>query len=291
MKSYTSSSSRGSSQSTSRSFSTHLNYSENIFNSFKISFKLIFIISTLLSPVFNSRLNKIDPVPKITADAKSLSFSTDNLVATLSQTNAEAKTGYTAVGSARADSKSDRLYTASDVTAVADASETDKLKKAQAKQETISVFSTDQTGQAYKEQIHSASYKTSTTTTTSLNDKVSIGKTDELKLAEEKKLRNDYSLIKDKSQKISSTNTLTGELGVLSREKKSEIIITIDTSNEKFIIQRIIGNEERVIIVSASKFLKSSLTDTETQNIANLLKGNCNCKKIKDYLIDMLAEV
>ena len=104
-------------------------------------------------------------------------------------------------------------------------------------------------------------------------------------------MRNDYSLIKDKSQKISSTNTLTGELGVLSQDKKSEIIITIDTSNEKFIIQRIIGNEERVIIVSASKFLKSSMTDTETQNIANLLKGNCNCKKIKDYLIDMLAEV
>jgi hypothetical protein len=265
--------------------------------SFSLSFnfrslQFILILSTLICPNLTFRINKSSQTDSnIEADAKSLSFSTDNLVATRSQTDAQATRGYTALSSATAEAKSDKLYTVSGVTAVADASETDKLKKAQASQETMSVFSTDQTGQAYKEQINSASYKTSTTTTTSLDDKVSVGKSDEMKLTEQKKLTNDYSSIVDKTQQTSSTNTLTGELGVLSQDKKSDIVITIDTSNEKFIIQRIIGNEERVIIVSASKFLKSSLTENESQNIADLLKGNCNCRKIKDYLIDMLAEV
>ena len=255
-----------------------------------INIKSLFLL-ICISCALSSRLIKSGVLdPNISANANSLAASTDNLVATKSEANAEATRGYTSIGAATSVAKSDKLSTSSAVTAVADASSSDKLKQASASQETLSTFSTSQTGQAYQELIDSASYKTGQTRTTSLDESVSIAKSDQYQVSENKKLVNDFSTITDKTEKTSQTDTVTNELGVLSQEKKSNIVITIDSSVEKIIIERIIGNEERVIIVSAAKFLKSSLGQSDAANIMQLLNESCNCKRVKDYLIEMLAE-
>ncbi len=255
-----------------------------------INIKSLFLL-VCLSCALSSRLIKSGVLdPNISADASSLASSTDNIVTTKSEANAEATRGYTAVGAAASVAKSDNLSTSSAVTAVADASLSDKLKQATASQETTSTYSTGQTGQAYEELVNSDSYKTAQTKTTSLDDSVSIAKSDQFQVSEDKKLVNDFATITENTVQTSTTDTLTNELGVLSQEKKSDIVITIDTSAEKIIIERIIGNEQRVIIVSAAKFLKSSLGVSDAANIKQLLTESCNCRKAKDYLIEMLAE-
>ena len=99
--------------------------------------------------------------------------------------------------------------------------------------------------------------------------------------------------IKDKTFDLSTIENFSNRnksSNYLSQSQKREILITIDAGSEKLIIERIIGNDNRVLIVSAAKYLKKSLSNEIKHFFKGLYDQQCNCKLIREYAMDMLAE-
>jgi hypothetical protein len=68
-----------------------------------------------------------------------------------------------------------------------------------------------------------------------------------------------------------------------------EITITIDAGNEKLIFEKIIGNDDRVMILTAAKYLRGFSDDVKAY-FQKLFQTPCNCKQVRQYAINLLAE-
>lgn len=106
--------------------------------------------------------------------------------------------------------------------------------------------------------------------------------------------RNNIQTINDKSFEMSSLEGVTNNDGSrrsFTQAEKREIVITIDAGDEKLIIEKIIGNDNRVIIVSAAKYLLKSIPQDVKNYFEILYNETCNCKLVNEYAMDLLAEI
>jgi hypothetical protein len=272
----------------------------NLSTKYLMMFMIICISANFLSSLKtqNYALNKqkIEPVTTVTpmagiaAQGNSVSVASGNTAATISDAKAQATTGRTAVGMAGAAAKTDTVETQSGVVAVAEAGNNEKLVQSHAYQETTAQKTYGQQKDAGVENIASTSYLTGTTQRTDLNDQTSTFSAQQYQVGQEKKLTNQQQTVTDKSTQTSTLESFSGAGNKLSQNTSKDIVITIDTGAEKLIIEKLIRRDDRVIIVTAAKYIKSSLITSEIAYIQQLIAGTCNCKKVKDYVIEMLAE-
>ena len=250
----------------------------------------IFILVVITYSSMSSRVSKVEALQPIKADSSSAAVSNGNTVAATSDASSAAKTGHTAVGASISSAASDTVETNTNIVAVSEAGKKDKLVTSTAHQEAVAQSSTGQEGDAYKRQIDSEKYTTDRIQKTAFDGSVSTQKNDQYVTGQNKLLVNDDQTISTKTQRTASTASLTGSIGVLDEQSKSEFIITINSDNEEFIIERIIGNSQQVLIVSGARLIKPSLGKSDISALNSLITGTCNCKKVKDYVLELIAE-
>ena len=88
--------------------------------------------------------------------------------------------------------------------------------------------------------------------------------------------------IKNTSQNSDSTTTL-------DESDKIEILINIDAGSENIIVEKIIGGDRRVLIISAAKYL-TGFPQTVKDQFMKMYNQKCNCRKLREWAIDLLAE-
>ena len=69
-----------------------------------------------------------------------------------------------------------------------------------------------------------------------------------------------------------------------------DIVIEFDVSKQKVLVERIITNESKIMVVSAATNLLTSLIKEDQEYLEKLYNAKCSCKLIKDFLIELLKE-
>lgn len=255
---------------------------------------ILLIILVVISNSFCLHKNKLqtflvisDP---ITANATSASVASGDLAATVVDASAQATTGHTATSIAGGVAQTDSVKTQSAIAAVAQASESDKLVQANSHEETAEVKTTGQQGNANADTITSTDYNNSTVKKTALDDTVTVGSDSSFQIGANKTLTDSQEVITDVNSQKSDIQTQTASNSNLNQANTQDIVITINTGSDKLIIEKLISKDDRVIIVSAARYLQSSLQSTDQSYIKSLIAGSCNCKQVKDYVIEMLAQ-
>lgn len=264
----------------------------NVYKHFKLISSVLglLVISCLLTPTFNLKLGQYMETPGTSTQTGSLSLATSDRVATIVDARARATTNQKALGIAGAEVRNDYIQNQGGVVAVADAQNNEKLVDARAHQENIAMRREYQERDALVDHTASTSYTTGITKRTDLNDEVRTYGTAQFEIGHDKSLTNSQQVVNDRSVQASTIQSQTGQPNQLTQTISKDITITIDSNNEKLIIEKLIHRDDRVIIVTAAKYLKRSLHSTEINEIQQLIYGQCNCKKIKDYVIELLAE-
>lgn len=264
----------------------------NVYKHFKLISSVLglLVISCLLTPTFNLKLGQYMETPGTRTQTGSLSLATSDRVATIVDARARATTNQKALGIAGAEVRNDYIQNQGGVVAVADAQNNEKLVDARAHQENIAMRREYQERDALVDHTASTSYTTGITKRTDLNDEVRTYGTAQFEIGHDKSLTNSQQVVNDRSVQASTIQSQTGQPNQLTQTISKDITITIDSNNEKLIIEKLIHRDDRVIIVTAAKYLKRSLHSTEINEIQQLIYGQCNCKKIKDYVIELLAE-
>lgn len=264
----------------------------NVYKHFKLISSVLglLVISCLLTPTFNLKLGQYMETPGTSTQTGSLSLATSDRVATIVDARAKATTNQKALGIAGAEVRNDYIQNQGGVVAVADAQNNEKLVDARAHQENIAMRREYQERDALVDHTASTSYTTGITKRIDLNDEVKTYGTAQFEIGHDKSLSNSQQVVNDRTVQASTIQSQSGQPNQLTQTISKDITITIDSNNEKLIIEKLIHRDDRVIIVTAAKYLKRSLHSTEINEIHQLIYGQCNCKKIKDYVIELLAE-
>jgi hypothetical protein len=228
--------------------------------------------------------------PGTNTQTGSLSLATGDKVATVVDARAQATTDRKAVGIAAAEAKNDYIQNQGGVVAVADAENNEKYVDARAHQENVAMRREYQDRDALVDHTASTSYTTGITKRTDLNDETRTYASGQFEIAHDKTLTNSQQTVNDRSVQAATIQSQSGQPHQITQSLSKDITITIDSKNEKLIIEKLIHRDDRVIIVTAAKYLKRSLHSAEVNDIQQLIYGQCNCKKIKDYVIELLAE-
>jgi hypothetical protein len=100
-------------------------------------------------------------------------------------------------------------------------------------------------------------------------------------------------------QKITDTRSNSAAIQTISQNSDTattldesdhrEIIITIDAGSEQIIVEKIMGSDNRVLILSAAKYLSGFPLDVK-EYFLKLYNAQCNCQQIREYAMNLLAE-
>jgi hypothetical protein len=251
---------------------------------------VLFVFGFVNSSHNNKKSSLLDPIK---ADSASYSVASGDRALASVDASAEAKTGHTAIGTSAATATSDTVATQAQTAAVAVAGANDKLVKSQSHREIEIQKVTAQKGDIGIQAFATSNYQSDSTQKTDLNDKVTGHSTNQYTKNDDRLYTvgpNNQQTIKDKTVQSTTFTTQTGSPILMTQEVQKEIVITFDTSKEKIIIEKLIKRDNRVIIVSAAKYLKSSLVKSNVYYIKQLISSSCNCQAVKDYIIEILAE-
>ena len=97
-------------------------------------------------------------------------------------------------------------------------------------------------------------------------------------------------VIHDADYQYAKLQTGTDVLGGLATGNTRDIVIEFDISNQKVLIERIITNEEKIMVVSAATNLLTSLIKEDAEYLLLLYNTKCACKAIKNFLVGLLTE-
>lgn len=236
------------------------------------------------------------------------SKSTNNLNQVLSNTNtkavtqgdlattnadayAEATRGHNSLAVGTATGLSDKVL--SQTTAVASANaakDVDKVVSTAHSEDVAQVVTSTDPDDRNKNIVSINDYKTGTTTTTYLNGSTDVQKFDQVTSGTQKIFATQDQVFKDTSLLTSNLSTETHRNPLLTLSLERDIIINISTKDEKLIVEKIIKDDNRNIIVTASKYVLPSLSKANMNYVQALISGTCNCAAVKNYMIDILSE-
>jgi hypothetical protein len=97
-------------------------------------------------------------------------------------------------------------------------------------------------------------------------------------------------VIHDADYQYAKLQTGTDVLGGLATGNTRDIVIEFDISNQKVLIERIITNEDKIMVVSAATNLLTSLIKEDAEYLLLLYNTKCACKAIKNFLVGLLTE-
>lgn len=97
-------------------------------------------------------------------------------------------------------------------------------------------------------------------------------------------------VVHDADYEYAKLQTGTDVLSGIATGNKRDLVIEFDISHEKVLIERIITNENKVMLISAANVLLTNLIENDKLYLENLYRKKCACKEIKEFLIDMLKE-
>jgi len=226
-----------------------------------------------------------------TAHSKTDSLAAGNLAATIADAQSIAPTGRSSSSFGVADSKTDHLNIESAISAIAEAGDYDKVVVATAHDDKIATRELGTYKDASLEAKKVKGFRDENETRIGLDDSVTVDNKVGSTIAKENTLVNSRQTITAKSlDSIVIDSSNKDDPNLLTNKKGSDIIIEINSDDEKLIVEKMISRDERVIIVNAAKYLFKDLIKSDQVHIEKLLKQKCNCKKVKDYLIELLAE-
>ena len=259
-------------------------------------FIILCVFFVLFGSINSSQGNKksslLDPNTIKANSASYSAISGDKAIASV-DASAQATTGHTAVGASAASAASDTVATQAQTAAVANAGANDQLVTSQSHQYTEIQKTTAQQGDIGIQGIATSNYQSGNTQTTDLNGAVTNKSQNQLTKEDDRLYTvgtNNQETIKDKTVQSTAFTTQTGSPIVMTQYIQKDITITFDTCKEKIVIEKLIKRDDRVIIVSAAKYLQPALVISNVNYIKQLISGNCNCKAVKDYIIEILAE-
>lgn len=94
----------------------------------------------------------------------------------------------------------------------------------------------------------------------------------------------------DAEYQYAKLTTGTNNLGALETQNTRDIVVEFDISNVKVLVERILTNEDKVMVVSAANSLLTSLIKQDREYLQMLYKGKCSCKQLKDFLVGLLTD-
>lgn len=97
-------------------------------------------------------------------------------------------------------------------------------------------------------------------------------------------------VVHDAEYQYAKIQTGTEVLGGLETSNMRDIVIEFDVSKQKVLVERIITNESKIMVVSAATNLLTSLIKEDQDYLEKLYNAKCSCKLIKDFLIELLKE-
>ena len=97
-------------------------------------------------------------------------------------------------------------------------------------------------------------------------------------------------VVHDAEYQYAKIQTGTEALGGLETSNMRDIVIEFDVSKQKVLVERIITNESKIMVVSAATNLLTSLIKEDQEYLEKLYNAKCSCKLIKDFLIELLKE-
>ena len=97
-------------------------------------------------------------------------------------------------------------------------------------------------------------------------------------------------VIHDADYQYAKLQTGTDVLGGLATGNTRDIVIEFDISNQKVLIERILTNEDKIMVVSAATNLLTSLIKEDAEYLLLLYNTKCACKAIKNFLVGLLTE-
>ena len=101
--------------------------------------------------------------------------------------------------------------------------------------------------------------------------------------------RQNITASKRQSAAINRTSQNSNSATSLDESYNIEILISIDVGSEDIIVEKIIGSDRRVLIISAAKYL-TGFPQTVKDQFFKMYNQECNCQEIREWAIDLLAE-
>ena len=104
--------------------------------------------------------------------------------------------------------------------------------------------------------------------------------------------QNSYQNIKSTSSysaAVQTTSQNSNSATTLDESDQTDILITIDAGSEQIIIEKIMGNDRRVLILSAAKYL-NGFPESVINYFMQLYNAQCNCHQIREYAMNLLSE-
>ena len=97
-------------------------------------------------------------------------------------------------------------------------------------------------------------------------------------------------VVHDAQYQYAKIQTGTEILGGVETENMRDIVIEFDISQQKVLVERILTNESKIMVISAASSLLTSLIKEDQEMLQKLYSMKCGCKMIKDYLVELLKE-
>jgi hypothetical protein len=256
---------------------------------------LILILCTLITIIsIRVNLNQTE-IPNTSASSSANSLSLGNYhTETSLNVKATATHGNKADATSAAGAKTNNLD--NQITAQAQADATDnKLVENEIYKEKISTYDKNSKSEIglLSESYNTKQFEANSKRTVTLQDEENKQNKFSSQVDNLNNYENESQGIKDETYDLSTIENNTksdNSSNYFTQTQKREIVITIDAGSEKLIIERIIGNDNRVLIVSAAKYLKKSLPKEVKDYFQELYDQKCNCKLIREYAMDLLAE-
>ncbi len=228
---------------------------------------------------------------QVIANTNTKAVTQGDLATTNADAYAEATRGHNALAIGTATGLSDKVLSQTSAVASANAGKDMSKVVSTAHSEGVSqiVNSTDPDDNN-KVVVSIDDYRTGTTTSTYLNGKTDVQKYDQVTSGSQKTFSTQDQVFRDTSLLTSNLSSQTNRNPVLTLSLERDIIINISTKDEKLIVEKIIKDDNRNIIVTASKYVISSLSRANMNYVQALISGTCNCAAVKNYMIDVLSE-
>ena len=97
-------------------------------------------------------------------------------------------------------------------------------------------------------------------------------------------------VVHDAQYQYAKIQTGTEILGGVETENMRDIVIEFDISKQKVLVERILTNESKIMVISAASSLLTSLLKEDQATLQKLYSMKCGCKMIKNYLVELLKE-
>jgi hypothetical protein len=259
----------------------------------KMKIKIILLIAILSITMVRSgdpsQYQYQTPMPT-TGQVTATSLATGDYAETSAESKATATQGNVGVGIGVANAQTDTVKTGSEALALADAGSNQSV--------TNNVYNRDSASyQGYLEDdgvvgaTHTNNFATNYRTTVNPDGNAIYENTEQSDAGTYRVIQNGRNTIIDnKTDSVHIDGSTISNANLVDTSSKRDVTITVDAGDEKLIVEKIIGNDQRVIIVSAAKFLLDSLAKDDVAQIIQLYKDTCNCRQVKNYLMELLAE-